>query len=546
MIGTGSKTKTGSLALVKMAVSILLAAGFLIQGIFYAYGAPKPEYLVSATYCSDAWVINFWNSESSRMEEELAQIRNDGFNSIILVVPWREFQPELSPAGYNPYAFEKLHQVMAAAARQDLWVVIRLGYTWDYYSEESVLNRYEALLYDQAGTRNAWLEYAAKIYDEISQYDNFYGGFITWEDFWNFTDKAGKIGHGRDSVRLAQKIGYQAYLEEHYLIEAVNQIYETELDSFDKFYLPERTEHAYQLFFRFYDYFLNDLLVQTQAVFPNLSMEVRLDVDAVAAEDGQSQIGIPHYSTYSCGEADFTAAMYGAPMGFEAGRELEAEETIEQLKQQLVLMRSYNGGKPMYLDQFLYMDETEEFAYNARLKETERAKFLELSAPVLRSMTMGYGIWTYRNYTDNAVYNAQFGLGTQGWCFEGGSEIELRKGSNMARLSAKSGLSQDLSARLKSRKKQVWVRFTADSETAADITVSIGGVSKTMQINGNRQIELNFGRIADGKLSFQSTGTVWLDDVNVYSYEQDGQLYDLDDGELSCIEAMRVLNKSMR
>lgn len=546
MIGTGiCKTKAGRLTLVKMAVSFLLTATFFIQGIFFTYAAGKPEHLVSATYCSDAWVVNFWNSESSHMEEELAQIRGDGFNSIILAVPWREFQPVMSPARYNPYAFEKLHQVMAAAAQQDLWVVVRLGYTWDYYSEDNILERYEALLYDRESTRDAWFEYAAIIYDEISQYDNFYGGFITWEDFWNFTDKAGQIGHGRDSVQLAEKIGYQDYLEEHYLIEAVNQIYQKEFDSFEQLYLPNRNEHAYQLFFRFYDDFLKELLVQTQAVFPNLSMEVRLDVDPVAAEDGQSQIGIPHYSTFSCGESDFTAAMYGVPMGFEAGRELEAEAAVEELKRQLSLMRNHNGGKPMYLDQFLYMDETEEFAHNARLKDTERAKFLELSAPVLHSMTMGYGIWTYRNYTNNAVYNAQFGLGTRGWSFEGGSVIEQRNGSNAARLSAKSRVSQDLSARLKSRNNQVRVRFTADSETPAELTVSIGGVSKTMQVNGKQHIELNFGRITNGKISFQSTGNVWIDDVNVYSYEQDGQLYSVDGEELSCLEAMRVLNKSM-
>ena len=41
------------------------------------------------------------------MEEELAQIAADGFNTIILVIPWREFQPSVMPLTYNPYAFEK-------------------------------------------------------------------------------------------------------------------------------------------------------------------------------------------------------------------------------------------------------------------------------------------------------------------------------------------------------------------------------------------------------------------------------------------------------
>ena len=47
------------------------------------YGNGENGYLKSATYYSDEWVINFWNSESNHMEEELKQIAEDGFNSII-------------------------------------------------------------------------------------------------------------------------------------------------------------------------------------------------------------------------------------------------------------------------------------------------------------------------------------------------------------------------------------------------------------------------------------------------------------------------------
>lgn len=37
---------------------------------------------------------------------------------------------------------------MKAAKAQDLKVMLRVGYTWDYYSSENVLARYEKLLYD--------------------------------------------------------------------------------------------------------------------------------------------------------------------------------------------------------------------------------------------------------------------------------------------------------------------------------------------------------------------------------------------------------------
>ena len=119
------------------AVLIAAASAFLFcTGFTKAsdHGNHENGYLKSATYYSDDWVINFWNSESSHMDEELKQIREDGFNSIILVVPWREFQPSMAPEHYNDYAWEKFDRVMKAAKAQDLKVMLRVGYTWDYYN----------------------------------------------------------------------------------------------------------------------------------------------------------------------------------------------------------------------------------------------------------------------------------------------------------------------------------------------------------------------------------------------------------------------------
>ena len=63
------------------------------------------------------------------METELQQIAADGFNSIILAVPWREFQPSMEPVRYEEYAFDKLNRVMDAAGRHGLDVMFRVGYT---------------------------------------------------------------------------------------------------------------------------------------------------------------------------------------------------------------------------------------------------------------------------------------------------------------------------------------------------------------------------------------------------------------------------------
>ena len=60
---------------------------------------------------------------------------------------------------------EKFDRVMEAAQRQNLKVMLRVGYTRDYYSGDNVLERYEKLLYDD-GTKRAWIQYAKRLYEE--------------------------------------------------------------------------------------------------------------------------------------------------------------------------------------------------------------------------------------------------------------------------------------------------------------------------------------------------------------------------------------------
>ena len=116
----GIKIRAAAAALALSAAAFAFTTGFAKAA---DHAAGTAGYLKSATYYSDDWVINFWNSESKNMEEELARIAQDGFNNIILVVPWREFQPGTNPISYNDYPWEKLDRVMEAAVVQELSVI---------------------------------------------------------------------------------------------------------------------------------------------------------------------------------------------------------------------------------------------------------------------------------------------------------------------------------------------------------------------------------------------------------------------------------------
>ena len=56
--------------LLKLAAAVCLAATMTFSGYAggISYAASDRPYFLAATYCSDEWVITFWNSESADMD----------------------------------------------------------------------------------------------------------------------------------------------------------------------------------------------------------------------------------------------------------------------------------------------------------------------------------------------------------------------------------------------------------------------------------------------------------------------------------------------
>jgi len=207
-------------------------------------------------------------------------------------------------------------------------------------------------------------------------------------------------------------------------------------------------------------------------------------------------------------------------------------------------VKVHNGNKPIFIDQLLYMDSTEEFHYNAQILEEERNTFITSLPEILIKYTNGYAVWSYWNYTNNPVYNSQFALGDRGWTVSRGKVVE-REGSNQMKLESSGSLSQKIGARIEGKKThQNHVRFVADSDEAATLYVELGRVTKEVQINGKKQYDLNFGQLEYTEVTFRTTkASVCLDNIEVYNFIQDGQLHDIDGNELSGMSAIRTLNQ---
>jgi hypothetical protein len=63
------------------------------------------------------------------VDADLRRIRGDGFNTIMIVLPWTDVQPSVDPASYDQELLQKLGYLLEMAAVQGLYVAGRVGYT---------------------------------------------------------------------------------------------------------------------------------------------------------------------------------------------------------------------------------------------------------------------------------------------------------------------------------------------------------------------------------------------------------------------------------
>ncbi len=535
-------------SIITMAIMTVLLSALLfgMTGCSWAEDfTENPKYLKSATYFGDEWVMNFWNSEMDDLEADLEQIREDGFNSIIVAVPWREFQPQMDPVVYNDFALEQLDRVMAAAKDAGLWVSLRVGYTWDYYEDGTdVRDRYRNITGDEK-LLAAWDDYVKTIYDRANAHGNLYGGFITWEDFWHFVFFTTEQGREEQSISFSQFTGFTDYIRENYTLEEIEPLYGEDFTDYDQVYFPEKNQPALCLMYEFFDVWLNNFLLHTQEIFPDLSLEARMDMDLVYDTEG-NQYWYGHEATYPCGNASYVSLMYGVPMGhINQGERLDAAEALVTTQQMLDHVLQYTNGKKLYIEQFLYMDNTPGFEHNAQLKDDQLDDYIVACADLFKDRIMGYGVWAYKNYADNLIYNPQFALGEDGWIFENGVEAVEYNGSMQAKLPEGGLLCNPIS-----RGSLTYVSFTVDGEEPVTLQVSMGGNTTEVHVGADAlghgdAIQLVFDKGGDG-LTFAADTLCYIDNVKIYNRIHEGQLYDIDDQELSCVEAIRKLNRKLK
>ena len=106
--------------------------------------------------------------------------------------------------------------------------------------------------------------------------------------------------------------------------------------------------------------------------------------------------------------------------------------------------------------------------------EEEVDDYVRGLAPVLQKNTMGYGLWVYRNYVNNCVYNGQFGLDFTGWSYGSNDRVLEIEGDHKAVLAKDGMISQKITGRL-NYAEEIQVEFWAEpTGGSAKLEVSLG------------------------------------------------------------------------
>lgn len=395
--------------------------------------APSPElvsepvhdaipYVRAAHWFGSGWAVNLWNTDLEvRAQSDFSAIKEDGFNTVVLVVPWSGFAPDPRSGELDAHRVERLLGLMRLADRMDLDVIVRVSYAWDSLSQASG-ERLMGLWLDDLVYR-AWLDHLAGLWIALKNEPNLLFGFFSWEDLWAVMSLAeAPLAERLDS---AQTSGFRHWLQQRYVLDDVAKRFRSKFDSWSEVPLPSRREPAFKLFLQFLDHaWMERFFRPAQERFPRLSMEIRIDSDPVW--DGDSLLEWHgHEAAWNLPGAAWTTLYWSPAMGGEnRGELLDPGEAAERLERSLRRVLDHTGGRPIFIGQFLAEDFTPGYEQNGRVPRERIDEFLVEATEPLQRYSAGYGLWTWSDYHHDAIANPEFVAGLDGWTEQNGVRLD--------------------------------------------------------------------------------------------------------------------------
>lgn len=507
--------------------------------------ASESKYIKAVTYFGAAWPINFWNSNLNRAAADFKEIKADGFNAVVLVVPWGEFQPGLDPVRFNDDAYRRLTTVCRTAQQHKLQVYLRVAYLWDMYPGRQMPNieRVNALVSNDT-LMPAWQQYLKRIGNATEGCAN--GSFISWEDFWSVIHWAESVKTEQDGAALSRLVGFDAWARKHAERSFLEKhgAAEKRLGAYP---IPIRKSSDFRVVFKWFDDQLTDRLMPALAKnLPNASIEARVDDDPIY--DGDKLLGwYSHKQTYRVPSSPFVMTYWAPAMGAQNRGEIEpAKKVLDRFSYMQKKIADQTSNK-IFIEQFLFKDNTPSMTMNATIAPAEVSTFIKTVAGPMVRQTSGYALWGARDYDASTVFNGYFSLGEMDWKFAAGAKVIKAGDTFLARLPKGATITQPISSDrdlYRGFAKSTTLRFRASGPGM--IEASYAGATNRVKIGASSElVNLTFPvAVGSPQLSLTSvSGTVQLTDVTLFNFTQTADVRDSLGRPSRHLTDIRALNK---
>ena len=374
-------------------------AEFRVKGVYYF----QPR----------AAVNSFWDSlDWEQCHSDFARLREDGFNTIILFVPWGLFQPGVDPVTYSEPMFGRLRRIVGLAASFGLKVGLRVG-THDHIPEGAGGAKWLAatvMTSDREWTafQDLFREVAVQTKDQPNVL------FL----FWTFED-TGYMPHQWFHNYPGNVAAFRQWLQRRPLWWW-NLLWWEDYESYDAVEPPDQDrpplhEKKLTTFLEFADDLtsrrLPDPCLAARSENPELVVSFQPRAEVLWEHDYSLQFELPScygfvttwfspYQSYILG--DHTEMLDGKQVASYVPRFVERTERLSR-------------GLPVFVDQFNFQHFGGDRREGALGSEEDQFEFISAGLPPLLKDTLGYALWNYYDYYLNVINNGSFRAGLAHW-----------------------------------------------------------------------------------------------------------------------------------
>jgi len=510
------------------------------------------DFIRGVHFFGSASPLNFWDSFlKSEIEAAFEQFRSDGFNTIVLLVPWAQFQPEITPVAYQQRMLARLDAIFAVANRLQLGVILRLGYLWEAMPVvDSTYDRFHDYPVREE-VRFAWQAFLRFFKDYADKQQNFQFAFLSWEDFyWPILRgwSSGPVGKRVERARIG---GFRDYARKRFTIPGLKQVYGVSISTWKELAIPLAEEPLYEQYLKFYETEILDRICSSSAeVFPDIRMELRVDPEWLVTLSGKRKFY--HWSMNFSGAAT-KVVYYHANIAKSHTDVLSGDAAVMHLRDLLATygrMHELGEARP-FIDQFNFFDDT--YKLWGRIDEGAIPDFVDRSLEVLKQYSSGYAIWGYQDWPKDVVYNGGFELDDTGWEFSAGAKIAAsaaKPGCKVLELPTGAGIGQrKISLKLPEQDSRHVSVLACAPRGAATLSIALAGVAQKVSIAGDEEheyvVEFSAGELKDLQLKCLD-GEITLSRVRLYDRFYSQGFRTREGNERPAVRAFRALNSAFR